>query len=50
MGALQGSVRGSGYVTGSSSSATGLTVDEILDMAMIAGADPNVSFCFFCVQ
>ncbi len=47
MGALQGSVRGSGYITGSSSSATGLTVDEILDMAMVAGADPNVSFFIF---
>ena len=42
MGALSGAVKGCGYVTGSSCSATGLTVDEILDMAMIAGADPNV--------
>lgn len=42
MGALSGAVKGCGYVTGSSCSTTGLTVDEILDMAMIAGADPNV--------
>lgn len=45
MGALQGSVRGCGYITGGSASTTGLTVDEILDMAMLAGADPNVGVC-----
>jgi hypothetical protein len=43
MGCMHGATRGCGYVTGSSSSATGLTVDEVLDMAMLAGADPNVS-------
>lgn len=43
MGVLTGAVRGCGYITGSSSSATGLTIDEILDIVMIAGADPNVS-------
>lgn len=42
MGALAGAVRGCGYITGSSNSATGLTVDEILDIVMIAGADPRV--------
>jgi len=47
MGAITGAVRGCGYITGSSNSTTGLTVDEILDMVMIAGADPNVSFFFF---
>lgn len=43
MGCMHGATRGCGYVTGSSSSTTGLSVDEILDMAMLAGADPNVS-------
>ncbi len=43
MGVVTGAVRGCGYITGSSNSTTGLTVDEILDMVMIAGADPNVS-------
>lgn len=47
MGVVTGAVRGCGYITGSSNSATGLTVDEILDMVMIAGADPNVSTRFF---
>lgn len=46
MGALSGAVRGCGYITGSSNSATGLTIDEILDIVMIAGADPNVSVPF----
>lgn len=43
MGVMSSAVRGCGYITGSSSSTTGLTVDEILDIVMLAGADPNVS-------
>ena len=60
MGVLAGAVRGCGYITGSSNSATGLTIDEILDIVMIAGADPNVSHlcmrlhvacaAFFCLS
>jgi hypothetical protein len=44
LGVLSGGSRGCGYVTGSNSLSTGLTVEEVLDMVTAAGADSNVGF------